>query len=130
MTICGLWQGGRRLAAAIAGDDGVLRPAITTPATPEHTNHVLDYLVAAGVDTLILDERSQFLITGAHARRLRVRLVPHDLLEGIREATAMTQRPPRYTAVLLARWPFAPALRVLLREARPSQPQKHQIPLF
>jgi len=130
MNVCGLWQGTHRLAAAIANDDGTLRPPITTPATPHHTHHLLDYLVTAGIDTLILAERSHSLIAQAHARQLHVRLVPHDLLEGIRNATAINHRPARHTAILLARWPFAPALRLHLREFRPTQPRKNQLPLF
>ncbi len=51
MNVCGLWQGSHRLAAVIANDDGTLRPPITTPATPDHTRHLLDYLVTAGIDT-------------------------------------------------------------------------------
>jgi hypothetical protein len=130
MNVCGLWQGSHRLAAVIANDDGTLRLPITTPATPDHTRHLLDYLVTAGIDTLILAERSHFLIAQAQTRQLHVRLVPHGLLEGIRDATAIKHRPPRHTAVLLARWPFTPALRLHLREARPAQPQKDQLALF
>jgi len=130
MSLCGLWQGTRRLAAAIANDDATLRPPITTPATPAHTGHLLDYLVTAGIDTLILAERSHGLIAQAHARRLHVRLVPHDLLEAIRAATALHHRPPRYTASLLARWPFTPALRLHLRDLQPTPPRKNQLALF
>jgi hypothetical protein len=130
MNVCGLWQGAHQLAAVIAHDDGSLRPPITAPATPDHTRHLLDYLVTAGIDTLILPERSHVLITLAHAREFHVRLVPHDLLTGIRDATALNHRPARYTAILLARWPFTPALRLHLREFRPAQPRKNQLALF
>ena len=130
MTICGLWQGTHRLAATIANDEGTLRSPITTPATPNHTRHLLDYLVTAGIDTLILAERSHCLIAQAHARQFHVRLVPHDLLEGIREATAINHRPARHTAILLARWPFTPALRLHLREVPTTQPKENQLVLF
>ncbi len=130
MNVCGLWQGSHRLAAAIANDEGTLQPPITTPATPYHTRHLLDYLVTAGIDTLILAERSHSLIAQAHARQIQVRLVPHQLLQGIRHATALNHRSPQYTAILLARWPFTPALRLHLREVRPTHTQKNQLPLF
>jgi hypothetical protein len=130
MSVCGLWQGARQIAAVISHDDGSLRSPITSPATPEHTRHLLDYLVTAGIDTLIIAERSHVLISLAHARKLHVRLVPHDLLEGIRDATALNHRPARYTAILLARWSFTPALRLHLRDVRPAPPRKNQLVLF
>jgi len=130
VNVCGLWQGVQRLAAVIADEDGSLRPPITTSATPEHIGHLLDYLVTAGIDTLILAERSHGLIAQARERRLHVRLVPYDLLEAIRAATALHHRPPRYTASLLARWPFTPALRLHLRDVQPTAPRKNQLALF
>ena len=130
MNVCGLWQGVQRLAAVIADEHGGLRAPITVRATPQNTQHLLDYLVTADIDTLILAERSYPLITQAHARRLHVRLVPHDLLEDIRQATALNHRPPRFTAILLARWPFTPALRSHLRDVRPTAPRKNQLALF
>jgi hypothetical protein len=130
VNVCGLWQGVQRLAAVIADEDGSLRPPITTSATPEHIGHLLDYLVTAGIDTLILAERSHGLIAQARERALHIRLVPHDLLEAIRAATALNHRPPRYTASLLARWPFTPALRLHLRELQPTAPRKNQLALF
>ena len=130
MNVCGLWQGVGRLAAVIADEDGSLRAPITVRASPQNTHHLLDYLVTAGIDTLILAERSHGLIAQAHERRLHVRLVPHDLLEAIRAATALHHRPPRYTASLLARWPFTPALRLHLRDVQPTAPRKNQLALF
>jgi hypothetical protein len=129
MNVCGVWQGIQCLAAAIANDDGTLLPPITVRATPDNAGYLLDYLVTAGIDTLILAERSHSLITQALARQLRVRLVPNDLLDGIRLATAIHRRPPRYTASLLARWPFTSA-RSYLREFLPTPQQKNQLPLF
>jgi len=130
VNVCGLWQGSHRLAAVIADEHGGLRPPITVRASPQNTHHLLDYLVTAGIDTLILAERSHGLIAQAHERRLHLRLVPYDLLEGIRAATALHHRPPRYTASLLARWPFTPALRLHLRDVQPTAPRKNQLALF
>jgi len=129
VNICGVWPGHQCLAAVIANDDGTLRPPITVRATPDNAGHLFDYLVTAGIDTLILAEHSDSLISQALARPLRIRLVPNDLLEGIRVATALHRRPPRYTAILLARWPHTSA-RAYLRDPRQAPPQKTQLPLF
>lgn len=129
MNVCGIWQGAQRLTAVIVNDDGTLRSPITVRTTPENVRNLLDYLVTTGIDTLVLVEHSYSLIAQAHDRQLRVRLVPHDLLEGIRVATAMHRRSPRQTAILLARWPFTSA-RSYLRELQVTQPQKTQLPLF
>ena len=130
MNVCGLWQGAHRLAAVIANDGGILRTPITTAATPDNVRHLLDYLVTACIDTVILPERSHSLITQALARQLRVRIIPHELLEGIRAATALNRRPPRHTAMLLARWPFTPARSYLREQQQPTLPRKNQLPLF
>lgn len=130
MSVCALWQGTRRLAAVIVNDDGELRPPITVPATPDNAHHLLTYLATAGVDAVILGEESHSLIAQAQALELAVRLAPPDLLDAIRTATDLDHRPPRHTAILLARWDLAPALRPQLREVRAPTPPDKQLPLF
>ena len=130
MSVCGLWQGTRRLIAVIGDDDGTLRSPITAPATPDNASHLLAYLATVGIDVLILAERTHTLITQAHALGLHVRIVPHDLLEAIRTATGLTQRPPRDTACLLARWYQTPALRLHLRTFHQPTAAKQQLALF
>lgn len=130
MSACALWQGTGRLAAVIIDDDGELRPPITVPATPNNAQHLLSYLATAGVDTLIITEASHSLIAQAHALELPVRLVPRDLLEAIRTAAGLDHRPPRHTAILLARWYLTPALRLHLRETRTPAPQENQLDLL
>ena len=125
MSVCALWQSTRRLAAVIVDDDGALRRPITVPATPGNAHHLLSYLATAGVATVILAEGSHRLIAQAHALKLPVRLAPRDLLEAVRIATGLDHRPPRHTAILLARWSLTPALRLHLREYRaPISPEK------
>jgi len=126
---CALWQGSRRLIAIIIDDDRQLRPPITVPATPSNAHHLLTYLATAGVDTLILAEPSHGLIAQAHALALAVRLVPRDLLDAIRTATGLDHRPPRHTAILLARWYLTPALRLHLRETRAPTLRENQFDL-
>ncbi len=131
MSVCGLWQGAQRLFAVIIDDSADLRPPITVPATPENAHHLLSYLITAGVGTLIIAERSHILIAQAQRLKLDIRLVPHELLEAIRTATGLNHRPPRNTAILLARWPLTPVLRLHLRVLRTSlPPQEKQLPLF
>lgn len=131
MSVCGLWQGARRLVAAIIDNEGNLRPPITAPATPDNTHHLLSYLATAGIGTLIIAERNHLLIAQARRLKLDIRLVPHDLLHAIRTATGLTHQPPRNTAILLARWPLTPALRLHLRELRtPAASQEKQLPLL
>lgn len=130
MSACGLWQGTHRLVAVIVDDDGRLRPPITAPATPANATHLLAYLTTAGIDVLILPERTYTLITQAHALGLQIRLVPHDLLQAIRTATGLTQRPPRDTACLLARWYQTPVLRLHLRKFHQPIAAKQQLGLF
>jgi hypothetical protein len=130
VSACALWQGTQRLSAVIVNDDGGLRPPITVPATPNNAHHLLTYLATAGVDNLIIAEASHSLIAQAHALNLPVRLVPCDLLEAIRTAVGLDRRPPRHTAILLARWYLIPALRRHLRVARAPAPQKNQLDLL
>jgi len=131
VSVCALWQGTQRLAAVIIDDDdGELRPPITIPATPDNAHHLLTYLATAGVDTLIIGEDSRSLIAQAHGLKLAVHLVPHDLLEAIRTAAGLDHRPPRNTAILLARWYLTPALRLHLRATRAPAPQKNQLDLL
>lgn len=129
MIVCGLWPGAHHLAAAIAGEHGTLRPPITVRSTPQNLHHLFDHLRDAGVDTLILPEQGLTFILQAYPRPFRVRLVPADLLNGIRQATSLQRRPPRDTAILLARWPFTSA-RAYLREFQLPLPRKTQLPLF
>ena len=56
MNVCGLWQGGQRLAAVIADEHGGLRPPITVRATPQNTHHLLDYLVTADIENVGIPE--------------------------------------------------------------------------
>jgi hypothetical protein len=130
VSVCALWQGTQRLSAVIVDDDGELRLPITVPATSNNAHHLLTYLATAGIGTLIIAESNHILIAQAHALNLHVRLVPHDLLEAIRTATGLNHRPPRNTAILLARWYLTPILRLHLREFRAQAPQKKQLALF
>jgi hypothetical protein len=130
VSVCGLWDSTRRLVAVILDDDGKPRPPITVPATPNNAQHLLTYLAAIDIATLIVPERSHILIDQALGLKLAVRLVPNDLLDAIRTAVGLNHRPPRDTAMLLARWYLTPTLRLHLREFRPSPIPGIQLALF
>ena len=126
MSVCGLWQGTHRLFAVIIDDDGELRSPISAPATPDNAHHLLSYLATAGVGTLIIAQRSHILIAQAHRLQLDIGVVPHDLLHAIRAATGLNHRPARNTAILLARWPLTPILRLHLQKLRAPRPAQEQ----
>ena len=75
---------------------------------------LLDVLAEAGA-------RDIFGVTGD---------VLNPLLEAIRTATGFTQRPAKYTAALLARWPSIPALRPYLRHLATQKPEPKQLCLL
>lgn len=129
MIVCGLWPNAHHFAAAIVGGDGTLRPPITVRTTPQNLHHLFDHLDDAGVDTLVLPEQGLTFILQAYSRPFRVRLVPAELFNGFRQATSLHRRPPRDTAVLLARWPFTSA-RNYLRDVPIPLPPKAQLSLF
>ena len=125
---CGSTQ---RLIAVIIDDRTELRPPITVPATHDNAHHLLCYLRTTGVGTLIIAEHSHILIAQAQRLKLDIRLVPDELLQAIRTATGLNHRPPRNTAILLARWPLTPVLPLHLRDLRTPLPRKEtQLALF
>ena len=130
MSVCGLWQGPRRLVAVILDDEGYPCPPLTVPLSPANTHHLLAYLAALDIGTLILSDRSYPLIIQALALKLPLRLVPDSLLDAIRTASGHNHRPARNTALMLARWHTIPTLRPYLREFRPPPVPEKQLPLF
>ena len=130
MNACALCQGSRRLVAVIIDDERRLRPPITVAATPSNAHHLLTYLATAGVDTLILAEASHSLIARGLALGLAVRLVPRDLFDAVRTATGLDHRPPRNSAILLARWYLSPVLHRHLRHARAPATPENQLHLI
>lgn len=130
MITCGVWRAAHHLVAVIVDDDDRARPAITSPATTENARHLLDYLATAGVTTLILSDRHHHLIIESTNLPKEIRLVPHELIGGLREATHLARRPAHHTASLLARLPAIALLRLHLRPYLPPPPNREQLPLF
>lgn len=130
MSVCGLWTSPKRLFAVLIDDTGRARPPISAPPTPQARAALLNWLATCAVDAVVLGERNRDLIDLAHVLRLHVEIAPAELLHAIRHAAGLTQRPPRHTAVLLARWYLTPALRRYLRAPPPSPPLDRQLPLL
>lgn len=131
MSVCGLWQGPHRLVAVVVDGSGVpVRAPLSTPAKPHSAMLLLTYLAGTELDCLILAEHSHTLVAQARRLNLRVRLAPQAMFEAIRTAAGLNHRPPRHSALLLARWPSTPWLRQHLRECRPPAPHFDQLTLF
>jgi hypothetical protein len=130
VSTCGLWQTTQRLVAVIVDDEGTSKKPITAPATPHNARHLLDYLATARISTLVLSEQHHRLLDHSAGLTLDIRLVPHDLLDGIRIATGLHRKSAHHTACLLARWTLTPTLRLHLRPYRAPLPRKEQLTLF
>lgn len=130
MSVCGLWSTPKRWIAVIVDDTGHPRPPITVAQTPEACAGLLAWLATTAIDALVLSDRSAAIIELARAASLHVQIAPQELLDAIRRAAGVTQRPHRHTATLLARWYLSPALRPYLREIPAPCHHPAQIPLL
>lgn len=130
MSVCGLWTPPKRLVAVLIDDTGRARPPISAAPTPQARAALLTWLATCAIDTLVLGERHRDLIDLARVLHLHVEIAPAELLHAIRLATGLSQRPPRHTAALLARWYLTPALRRYLRPPPPSPLHDRQLPLL
>jgi hypothetical protein len=87
-----------------------------------HTT-LLDWLAEQNTHLVIPDTlRGARFLDQAHQTPVVVWIAPSALLEAIRFATGLTNRPPKQTAALLARWPTAPALRPFLHRLHTARP--------
>ena len=123
MSPCGLWRTPRRLLAVVLDEHGHPRPPISVALTDDARWGLLVWLQSKGHREVVLtDALARGDPIGRIALTLGVRLwvVPASVVEGVRQATELTKRPPKHTAALLARWPGAPALRSYLRAAVPD----------
>lgn len=126
----GIWGAPQRLIALPLDDQGASCAPISARRTPEGCRYLIDYLVTAGIDTLVVTDRNDQIIACAHRAQLRVYTAPHALVEAVRDAAGLGQRPLRHSAALLARFALNPALRPYLRQTFPSQTHRQQLALF
>jgi hypothetical protein len=130
-ALCGLWPTPRRFVAVIL-DHGHPTPPIALAQTPAARAGLVQWLADRHLTGLALSDAMACdpIVTLALDAQLTVWLVPATLLEAIRTATGFTQRPAKYTAALLARWPSTPALRPYLRRLTDSTPEPNQLCLL
>jgi hypothetical protein len=84
---------------------------------------LLDWMKSCGCrDVVLTDHLARIDPIPRMALNVGVRcwVVPLPVVESVRQVTELTQRAPKYTAALLARWPSAPALRAYLRAVEPD----------
>lgn len=127
---CGVWAAPGRFVAVPIDRQRIAHAPITIRHAPEACVHLLECLATIGVDTLIVTDRNAPIVDAAHRTRLHVYTASHTLVEAIRNAAGLNQRPLRHSAALLAGFALNPALRVLLRPAFAPAPQRQQLTLF
>ncbi len=130
VRVAGVWEAQQRLVALPIDDQGAALTPITAPRTPEGRRYLLDCLVTVGIDTLVVTDRNDQIIACAHHVRLRVYTAPHALVNAVRDAAGLKERPLRHSAAMLARFALNPMLRPYLRQTFPPQPQRQQLALF
>ena len=124
MRSCGLWRTPRRLLAVALDEHDHPRPPVSVPLTDDSRWGLLVWLRSLGHRTIVLTDSlvGDDPIGGmALAEGVRLWVAPASMVEGVRHATRLNERPPKHTAELLARWPRAPGLRTYLRTVVPVQ---------
>lgn len=129
---CGVWSTPRRLIAVLERSGTVVGTPAAIAKTREARWGFVTWLSATGAGAIVLtDELSgDGLIPLSLEAGLHVWLAPLQLVEGVRVAAALSRRPPRYTAALLARWPACPGLRPYLRQVPTRAEDRRQLALW
>jgi hypothetical protein len=120
---CGLWRTPRRLLAVVLDEHDRPRPPISVALTHDARWGLVVWLQSKGCRDVVLTDllaRGDPIARIAVTSGVRLWMLPAQVVEGVRQATELTKRPPKHTAALLARWPSAPALRPYLRAAEPD----------
>ena len=118
-ALCGLWPTPKRFIAVILERDNP-RPPIALAQTHAARVGLVQWLADQPMTGLVLTD----------AMACDPIVAPATLLEAIRTATGFTNRPAKYTAALLARWPNIPALRPYLRQLTALTPEPNQLRLL
>ena len=121
LPVCGLWPGSRGATAVLFEPTTGRQQALSLANTTLARTTLLDWLAQQHAHLVIPDT---LLAVPCYDQATRFPLVvwiaPSPLPEAIRFAAGLTTRPHKHTAVLLARWPTAPALRPFLRRLTAS----------
>ena len=131
MLTCGLWPGARRIIAVIADAEGNTRPPITAAYTDEALWGLLQYIAyhdAQPVLSKSLTRRNHFgkKITDEGLLLWRI---SDGFFDQLRIASALSKKPGRYSAAMLARLPHLPMLRDHLERVNPLV-SKNQLSLL
>ena len=130
-SLCGLWPTPKRFIAVILERDHP-RPPIALAQTHAARVGLVQWLADQPMTGLVLTDAMACdpIVALTLEAQLTVWLAPTTLLEAIRTATGFTNRPAKYTAALLARWPNIPALRPYLRQLTALTPEPNQLRLL
>lgn len=123
MSCCGIWRTPRRLVAVVVDDHGKARAPIAVALTDDARWGLLVWLHAKGVSELVVTDElasSDTVVAMAMTLGICPWLAPAQVVEGIRRATGLTDRPAKFSAAMLARWRAISALRPYLRAASPD----------
>ena len=122
-AFCGLWPGSRRATAVLFDTLTQHQRALSLANTTLAHTTLLDWLVEQNAHLVIPDTLlAAPCLNPASPLPVAVWIAPSPLLEAIRYASGITNRTPKQTAALLARWPTAPALRPFLRRLTVVRP--------
>ena len=122
-AVCGLWSGPRRSAAVLIDPVTQRQLPLSLANTEPARGALLAWLAERSAQLVIPDTlRAAPFLDQARHTHVVVWIAPSALLEAIRFATGLTNRPLKQTAALLARWPTAPALRPFLRRLNTAPP--------
>ena len=122
-AVCGLWSGPRRSAAVLIDPVTQCQLPLSLANTAPARGALLAWLAERSAHLVIPDTlRGAPFLDQARHTLVVVWIAPSPLLEAIRFATGLTNRPPKQTAALLARWPSVPALRPFLRRLTAARP--------
>jgi hypothetical protein len=121
--VCGLWSGPGRSAAVLIDPVTQRQLPLSLANTEQARGALLAWLAERSAHLVIPDtlRAAPFLRQACHTPVV-VWIAPSALLEAIRLATGLTNRAPKQTAALLARWPSVPALRPFLRRLTAARP--------
>lgn len=131
-TRCGVWPTPKHLIAVLVEENANPHPPLCVARSHAARTALIHWLADQHYQGLVLpdDLICDPLVDGAIDARLALWIAPRVSLDGIRTIAGLTQRPAKYTAALLARWPTAPALQTYLRHLQSPRPPPHQLPLL
>jgi len=121
LPVCGLYAGPRRSAAVLIDPVTQRQLPLSLPNTEQAFGALLAWLAERCAQLVIPDTLlAEPFLNHTSNIPVVVWIAPSALLEAIRLVTSLTNRSPKQTAALLARWPTVPALRPFLRRLSAS----------